>query len=301
MEEHRISRTALAAALARAFHMRLGSARADRRSVGRASGLRGREGRTLGVMLQSRAPASREQLEALGSRDAMLHAARRASVFYGWAWYERGRRRSVEVFDSTSSSALASIASGCASRPLPGGSMSPRSITRVPQAFKLRRIRECGAPLPDSLHFIGADLSQERVDTALARSAFRPDRPTFFSWPGVTACLTREASLTRLRSIAECTATPTELVFTYVDAREFMAERRSGTVEPDRARVAPMGEPLVSGFDPKQLPDDLRAVGLRLVEDLDGEDLRRRYCRDRAGGLSPTPTVRIARAISATP
>ena len=214
MEEHRISRAALAAALARAFHMRLGSARADRRSVGRASGLRGREGRTLGVMLQSRAPASREQLEALGSRDAMLHAARRASVFYGWAWYERGRRRSVEVFDSTSSSALASIASGCASRPLPGGSMSPRSITRVPQAFKLRRIRECGAPLPDSLHFIGADLSQERVDTALARSAFRPDRPTFFSWPGVTACLTREASLTRLRSIAECTATPTELVFT---------------------------------------------------------------------------------------
>jgi len=62
-----------------------------------------------------------------------------------------------------------------------------------------------------------------------------------------------------------------------------------------------MGEPLVSGFDPKQLPDDLRAVGLRLVEDLDGEDLRRRYCRDRADGLSPTPTFRIARAISATP
>jgi uncharacterized protein YbjT (DUF2867 family) len=37
------------------------------------------------VLLQSLAPASREQLATLGSRDAMLHAALRAVASYGYA------------------------------------------------------------------------------------------------------------------------------------------------------------------------------------------------------------------------
>jgi methyltransferase (TIGR00027 family) len=63
------------------------------------------------------------------------------------------------------------------------------------QTLKIQRIKECGMSLPDSVHFIAADLSQESVAAALARSSFEPDRLTFFSWLGVTMYLTREANL----------------------------------------------------------------------------------------------------------
>ena len=40
------------------------------------------------------------------------------------------------------------------------------------QALKIQRIKECGVSLPDSVHFIAADLSLESVAAALARSSF---------------------------------------------------------------------------------------------------------------------------------
>jgi len=43
--------------------------------------------------------------------------------------------------------------------------------------------------------------------------------------------------------------------------------------------MASMGEPIVSGFDPKQLASDLQHVGLELVEDLDAQMMSERYRR----------------------
>jgi len=61
------------------------------------------------------------------------------------------------------------------------------------------------------------------------------------------------------------------------------------------AGAAALGEPYVSGFDPSQLGEDLRQVGLGLVEDLSGEQLWRRYCTEDEIALRSTG-VQIARA-----
>jgi len=150
------------------------------------------------------------------------------------------------------------------------------------------------AGLPPMLHFVPTDLSCEQLATALTRSPYRRAEPAFFSWLGVTVYLTREANLATFRGIAACAAAGSELVFTYVDQREL--DVGSQSIRDLRSRTAALGEPWLSGFNPSQLAEDLRQVGLSLVEDFSGEHLWRRYCTEDEDALRSTAAVHIARA-----
>jgi methyltransferase (TIGR00027 family) len=162
------------------------------------------------------------------------------------------------------------------------------------QNLKVARIKECGLTLPDSVHFIAADLSQESVAAALTRSAFRRDRLTFFSWLGVTMYLTREANLNTLRSIASCAPPGSELVFTYFDERLFQAQ--SASFHEMEQRVAAMGEPFLSGFNPQAIAGNLAGCGLELIEDLNGDQIAARYHRVGENSLGQSSFSHIALA-----
>jgi methyltransferase (TIGR00027 family) len=160
------------------------------------------------------------------------------------------------------------------------------------QAFKIARIRDCGISLPPSVHFICADLANEDLTSALARSSFRSDEPAFFSWLGVTVYLTREANLATLRAVASAGAPGSELAFTYVDQIEFAPGGSRSLGEANVKAVAMLGEPYLSGFDPNEIANDLMQAGLELVEDLDGRQMAERYGRTR----HPPVSMHIARA-----
>jgi methyltransferase (TIGR00027 family) len=150
------------------------------------------------------------------------------------------------------------------------------------QALKRKRLADCNVAASDLLHFVAADLSAEDLQTALGRSSFDPARPTFFSWLGVTIYLTREANLATLRAIASCAPEGSELVFTYVDQVAFDPDHAA--TESFRklgAEVSSVGEAFLSGFDPGAIGGQLLGVGLRLLEDLNGEQMVQRY--DPAG------------------
>jgi O-methyltransferase involved in polyketide biosynthesis len=149
--------------------------------------------------------------------------------------------------------------------------------------------------LPDSVHFIAADLAEESVQQALARSTFRPDQLTFFSWLGVSMYLTREANLATFKSIAACSPTASELVFTYFDERLFHLPTES--FREMEQRVASVGEPFLSGFSPASLAENLASCGLNLVEDLDGGGVAARYNRtgDKSLGQSSFSHIALAR------
>jgi len=164
------------------------------------------------------------------------------------------------------------------------------------QRFKIQRIRDCDISLPSTVHFVSADLAHEDLASALARSSFRKDAPAFFSWLGVTVYLTREANLATLRGIADAGAPGSELVFTYVDQIEFAADRSRSPDDPNARAAAAMGEPYLSGFDPKEIGNDLMNVGLELVEDLDGWGMSQRYARSGPNALQPTGSLHIALA-----
>jgi methyltransferase (TIGR00027 family) len=161
------------------------------------------------------------------------------------------------------------------------------------QEFKRHRLEEIGVPPPDGLHLVAADLGEEGLVAALARSPFRPELPTFFSWLGVSSYLTREANLATLGAIASCGAEGSELVFTYIDQRELGDDPAHGELAAVRRTLTAAGEPWVSGFHPGELAAALSGVGLGLVEDLGGDELRERY---RADQLHPTAAIHIAHA-----
>jgi methyltransferase (TIGR00027 family) len=162
------------------------------------------------------------------------------------------------------------------------------------QRLKRQRIAECGVSLPDSVHFIAADLSEESVAAALYRSSYRKDQLTFFSWLGVTMYLTREANLATLQSIASSSPPGSELVFTYFDARLF--QMATVAFQEMKDRVASIGEPFLSGFDPGALAADLARCGLSLVEDLAGGEVAARYHRVAERSLGQSNFSHIALA-----
>jgi methyltransferase (TIGR00027 family) len=162
------------------------------------------------------------------------------------------------------------------------------------QAMKLMRLDQCGISLPESVHFISADLANCSVASALAGSTYRPDELVFFSWLGVTMYLTREANFETLRSIASCAIPGSELAFTYVDER-FFTSNLEGVLSL-RNTVASLGEPFRSGFDPAAIASDLRGCGLTLLEDLSGEQTAAQYGTFGQKDTAPSRFSHIARA-----
>jgi methyltransferase (TIGR00027 family) len=151
-----------------------------------------------------------------------------------------------------------------------------------------------GARLPESLHFVPADLSREDLGVALRPSAYRFDEPAIMSWLGVTMYLPREANFATFRSIAQFAAPGSELVFTY--AEKLALESEAPTMQRAKAIAAAMGEPWICGFDSQTLGDELREVGLELIESLGRDELRAQYCANRTDGLSPGVAGRFALA-----
>lgn len=302
MDATRASMTALATSLMRAIHTRL-----DRPAlIEDAWGDRLVLDQELEALWRAAEPglepAASQRVSALGSLRDRVDAVLRTHPTYATiivrtrhaedalaAAVEGGVRQYVIVGAGMDSFALR--------RPAFAGDLEIFEIDHpATQEFKQRRLRDCGVALPDRLHFIAADLSAEPLGSALERSSFSQGELSFFSWLGVTSYLTREANLATLREIARCAAPASELVFTYIDQREFEPDTASAETQRIRAGLAAAGEPWVSGFHPAQLPDELRGLGLVLLEDLGGDDLRVRYCAGRDDGLIPAPYMHIARA-----
>jgi methyltransferase (TIGR00027 family) len=164
------------------------------------------------------------------------------------------------------------------------------------QEQKLSRLAAGGIARPAGLHLVAADLSETRVDDALAGTPFRGDRLAFFSWLGVTSYLTREANLATLAAIGSCSLAGSELVFSYLDQRLLDSDSASGPMQQVRAQVASLGEPWVSGFHPDELDSDVRSAGLEIVENLGPPELGARYCDGRTDGLRPSPGSHLAHA-----
>ncbi len=164
------------------------------------------------------------------------------------------------------------------------------------QAFKRARIGEAGLELPPNLHFAPADLERESLADVLSRTPYDPSRPAFFSWLGVTMYLTEEAIRGTLRSLRSASVPGSQLVFDYLDRAVFAPENQS----PTRSRlfdiVRRVGEPMIFGFDPAALGQELAGEGFRLLEDLGPEAQKDLYYGNRTDGLQPTATSHLARA-----
>jgi methyltransferase (TIGR00027 family) len=143
------------------------------------------------------------------------------------------------------------------------------------QAWKRERLSQMGIPLPASLVFAPVDFERESLADGLAQAGFQHSEPAFFMWLGVTPYLTREAIFSTLRFVASVLGS--EIVFDYGEPSDLHSPDTRALFESRAARVAAIGEPWISFFEPTVLAAELRRLGFGEIEDIDGAEIGVRF------------------------
>ena len=165
------------------------------------------------------------------------------------------------------------------------------------QAIKRQRLTEAGIDIPALLTFVSIDFATTALADALHAAGFDPSAPAFFSWLGVVPYLERPAIDATFRFIA---ALPqgTAVVFDYAVPPETLSWAGRLIYRQMAKRVAAVGEPWKTFFDPKELMAHLRRLGFTSAEDFDGDALNERYFKGRTdrlkvGGMGHMAMARV--------
>lgn len=163
------------------------------------------------------------------------------------------------------------------------------------QASKREQLGRAGIPLPEALTFVPVDLESQTLAQALHLAGFKADAPAFFSWLGVTMYLEPSTVMATLQSIAGA-PTGSQVVFDYVIPVEHHPLLRRIVYRLMLARLAALGEPWKSFFDPGSLHRELTALGFPHLEDLGQNAINARYFAGRADGLQVGPGIHFVSA-----
>jgi methyltransferase (TIGR00027 family) len=135
------------------------------------------------------------------------------------------------------------------------------------QAWKRAKLAEAGFDVPARLRFVPMDFERQDLRTALIEGGFLASEPAVFAMLGVAIYVARE-SLMDTWSMIAALGPGRVLVFDYAeDFRGAPAEARAAQ-EALGARVAAIGEPFRTWFDPAELARDLRGLGFAEVRDI---------------------------------
>jgi methyltransferase (TIGR00027 family) len=144
------------------------------------------------------------------------------------------------------------------------------------QAWKRERLSEAGISLPTVLTFAPIDFERERLAEGLSRVGFDREEASFFTWLGVVPYLAAETVWSTLAYIAGSRAA-VHVVFDYAEPPEALSPHAQAIRAERTARVAALGEPWRSHFEPQALATRLAALGFASREDLGPRELMQRY------------------------
>ncbi len=160
------------------------------------------------------------------------------------------------------------------------------------QRWKRQRLAGANVGVPASLTFVPLDFELDDLGSALRQAGFLADRPACVSWMGVTMYLTADAVAATLRTVAGF-APGSRLCFDYRVPVTMLNPVERVINDVIEQRLAALGEPWVSAFDPEQLKCQLIEMGFRSAESATPEDLNARYFARRKDGLRTGGGVRI--------
>jgi methyltransferase (TIGR00027 family) len=144
------------------------------------------------------------------------------------------------------------------------------------QGWKRARLASAGLTSPASLTFAPVDFERQTLPEGLAAAGFDATEPASFAWLGVVVYLTRAAVLETLGCIASLPA-GTEVVFDYGEPASALSPQQRRRQARREARVAALGEPWITRFDPADLAAQLRRLGFDALEDLGPAQIARRF------------------------
>jgi O-methyltransferase involved in polyketide biosynthesis len=118
----------------------------------------------------------------------------------------------------------------------------------------------------------------------LVDAGFDPDKRLSVAWLGVTPYLESATVMETLEVLASLQA-GVEVVFDYGPPPQSLTGLLKTAYDMRAARVAAIGEPWLSGFEPRNLIDGLAQLGFGHIEDLGPAELNARYFEGRDDGL----------------
>ena len=145
------------------------------------------------------------------------------------------------------------------------------------QAYKETRVREIIRATPKNVVYVPIDFTKEDLRIVLAKAGYRPDKPAFFLWEGVTYYLPREAIESTLRFVGENTEPKSEIVLDYVLARALAADQKDVRLRGILQNAAAWGEPRLSGWPLNDSDDFLADLGLKVKSDVGKEEIEKHY------------------------
>jgi len=152
------------------------------------------------------------------------------------------------------------------------------------QAIKREALARIGAP--ENLSFVAVDFEQDDFVEKLRQAGFAPDRHSLIVWMGVTYYLTAQAMTRALCQIHTLGGAGMRFIFDYMLKEVIDGSSLNGDAL-RKARIASrLGEPWLFGLNPATVGDYLAAFNFKLLKDFDAEELRVRYCPERAALMS---------------
>jgi methyltransferase (TIGR00027 family) len=153
------------------------------------------------------------------------------------------------------------------------------------QEWKRQQLNAAKIPIPETLTFAPIDFERQALDVPLREAGFRTDEPSFFSWLGVTMYLTRDTMMTTMKYISSSTPSGSGIVFDYVTPPSSQSHLRRLVFRLLARKVASVGEPWQSFYDPNSLTMDLKTIGFTQAEDIGPEEINALFFNDRADKL----------------
>jgi len=152
------------------------------------------------------------------------------------------------------------------------------------QEWKRQQLHVAGISIPQSVIFVPVDFERQTLADGLGSCGFDANAAAFFSWLGVTPYLTHDACLATLSFIARMPA-GSGVVFDFAIDPALLNAGQREALDALSARVARYGEPFQLFFDPSKLQKELKSLGFRRTEFLQGEQINARYFKDRSDDL----------------
>lgn len=149
------------------------------------------------------------------------------------------------------------------------------------QAAKQQRLRELYGALPEHVTFVPIDFRRHDIGQQLRLAGFRSGQHDVWLWEGVTMYLTADVIDAVLRFVVRESAPGSALAFDYVIRSVVDGDLSAYGARSSARQAAKGGERYTLGFDPQRVAGFLERRGLRVLRDLNDEQLEHEFLGGR--------------------
>lgn len=157
-----------------------------------------------------------------------------------------------------------------------------------PQEWKRTRLQELGFGVPEWLTLVPVDFEDNRTTwwDALAHNGLDASRPTLVASTGVSMYLSREATQTTMRQVAEL-APGSTLVMSFMVPVVLLDDAEAGLQTAVEAAARGSGTPFISHYRPAEFEHLALDSGFSAAQCIPPSEIHDRYFAGRTDGLSP--------------